>query len=231
MALTDISGSISAYAGGAIDNWAIQRAARQWGIFSRPAQQATGFAAKVGNVLGDDVANLFTKGPKKVLSAAHVESLDMGRQTTVSTAPQEDGAFLSYDKVQAPYQATIRFVCDGSETGNIGENLLPGFVKGLLGNGPDKVRRDFVNTLDQLVEDTNLYFIATPQKIYKRANVISYRFTRQNETADLIVADVTVQEIRNAQSTGWVNSKHPQGAQKEKGGYVGVGDPQVGDLY
>lgn len=218
--MVDFNASFASFAGGATDNWSIQRAARQWGIFLRYQERKPSLAARA---LGDDVDNLFGKGPKRVLSAAHVESLDMTRQTAVSTAPQEDGAFMAYDKVQQPFQGTIRFICDGSETGSIAENLLPGFVRGLLGNGPDAIKRNFMSTLDSLVKDTKLYFIATPQRIYKRANIVGYRFTRNLETADYLAVDVMVQEIRSAKTSGWVNSKHPQGAQKENGGYVQVG--------
>ncbi|MXV35733.1 MULTISPECIES: hypothetical protein [unclassified Saccharibacter] len=230
-ALTDISGTLSSFAGGAIDNWAIQRAARQWGIFSHPAQETTGFLKKVGNVLGDDVSNIFTKGPKKVLSAAHVEALEFAERSDISTAPQEEGNFVSYNKVFEPYTATIRFICDGSETGNIGENLLPGFVKGILGDGPDKVRRDFMTTLAALVKDTTLYYIATPERIYKHANIISYRVGRKAEGGvDMIVVDVQVQEVRQSKKTGWVKTKHPQGAQTQDAGNV---QPkiEVGEIY
>lgn len=218
--MADFKAALSGFAGGAITDWAIQRAARQWGIFLPYEDKPPSPFARV---LGDDIDSLLSRKPKNILSAAHVESLDLTRQTTVSTAPQEDGAFMAYDKVQAPYTATIRFVCDGSETGSIAENLLPGFVRGLLGDGPDSIRRDFIPTLETLVTDTKLYFIATPERIYKRANVIGYRFTRNISTTGLIAADVTVQEIRSAKTSGWVNTKHPQGAQKESGGYVQAG--------
>ena len=160
--MVDFSSSLTSFAGSATDNWAIQRAARQWGIFRRYQEKKPSLAAKA---LGSDVDNLFGRGPKPVLSAAHVETLSVNEASTISKSPQALGNFSSYNKVYEPFTATIRFICDGSETGSIVENLLPGFVRGLLGDGPDTVRKDFVATLAALVKDTNLYFVADRKSV------------------------------------------------------------------
>lgn len=223
--ISSASASLSGFAGSAIDGWAIQRAARQWGIFKRYQNRQSSVAARV---LGDDVDNLFGKGPERVLSAAHVESLGINETSTISKSPQESGNFSSYNKVYEPFTATIRFVCDGSETGSIAENLLPGWLKGAIGNGPDTVRRDFIATLAALVKDTNLYFVATPERVYKHANIISYRIERKSDQGvDMIVADVTLQEVRSTKKNGWVTVKHPQGSVTQDNGAV-TAEPQGG---
>ncbi|MCX5617015.1 hypothetical protein NQF87_08545 [Bombella sp. TMW 2.2559] len=216
--MADLSASLTSFAGSAIDGWAIQRAARQWGIFRRYQDRE---ASPVARVLGDGLDNIIGRRPDRILSAAHVESLGIHEESTISKSPQALGNFSSYNKVYEPFTATIRFICDGSETGSIVENLLPGFVRGLLGDGPDTVRKDFVATLAALVKDTNLYFVATPERVYKHANIISYRIDRKAEGGvDMIVADVTLQEVRSTKKTGWVTVKHPQGAQTQNGGAV-----------
>ena len=217
-ALSSVSATLSSFAGSAIDGWAIRRAARQWGIFKRYQDKSNSIVARV---LGDDVDNLFGKGPERVLSAAHVDSLGVNEASTISKSPQEMGNFTSFNKVYEPFTATIRFICDGSETGNLGLNLLPGFLNGALGNGPDKVKKSFADTLAALVKDTNLYFVATPQRIYKHANIIGYRIDRKSDQGvDMIVADVTLQEVRSTKKTGWVTVKHPQGAPTQDNGAV-----------
>ncbi|MCX5616990.1 hypothetical protein NQF87_08420 [Bombella sp. TMW 2.2559] len=223
--MADWKAPLSGFAGSAIDGWAIQRAARQWGIFRRYQDRQPSIAARV---LGDDVDNLFGKGPDRILSAAHVETLGINEYSTISKSPQEDGNFSSYNKVYEPFTATVRFICDGSETGSIAENLLPGFVRGILGDGPDTVRRDFVATLAALVKDTNLYFVATPERIYKHANIINYRIERKSDQGiNMIVADVALQEVRSTKKTGWVTVRHPQGAQTQNNGSVSP-EPQEG---
>lgn len=224
--MAGLDATLSAFAGGAIDNWAIQRATRQWGIFLRDQDQSPSLVARI---VGDDFDNLLGRRPKRILSASHVESLEVHEVSSISKSPQQQGNFSSYNKVFEPFTAAVRFVCDGSETGSIAENLLPGFARGLLGDGPDSVRRDFVATLAKLVRDTNLYFVATPERIYKHANITGYRIERKSERGvDLIVADVTLQEVRSTRTTGWVTVKRPQGAQTQNNGAV-TASPQGGD--
>ena len=216
--MANYSASLSSFAGGAIDGFAIQRAARQWGIFRRYQDKNRSLVA---SILGDDVDSILGKGPERVLSAARVENLGVHEESTISKSPQQQGTFSSYNKVFEPFTATIRFICDGSETGSIGENLLPGFVRGLMGDGQDSVRQDFVATLAALVKDTSLYYVATPERIYKHANIIGYRIDRKTDSGvDMLVADVTLQEVRSARTTGWVTAKKPQGAQTQNNGAV-----------
>ena len=213
-----IRSNLSSFAGNAIDNWAIQRAARQWGIFLRHQGRQPGAIARVP---GDDVNSLLGKAPKRILSAAHVETLSIQEESSISRSLQETGGFFSYDKIFEPFTATIRFICDGSETGSLAGNLLPGWLKGTIRNSPDRVRKDFVTTLASLVKDTNLYFIATPERIYSHANIVSYQIERKTDGGvDLIVTEVKVQEVRSTRKTGWVTVKYPQGAQTRNNGIV-----------
>lgn len=223
--LTSLRASASAFGGEALQNWAVQRAARQWGIFRRPtADQSSSTTASSFNRSSDEpFSTLFGQAPKRILSAAHVESLRMDEQSDICTAPQENGTFTSYNKVFLPYRAMIRMVCDGSETGSLGENLLPGFVRSAIGLGPDTVRKDFLETLSRLVKDTNLYFVATPEGIYRNANITGYSFTRTAENGvDVITANITIQEVRQSNTSRWAGSRYPQGAQTRNAGPVSL---------
>ncbi|PHI97580.1 hypothetical protein BG621_02195 [Parasaccharibacter apium] len=219
-ALTSLRATASSFGGDALENWAIQRAARQWGIFTDARTPPTrGWQTTATKLLGNDVTTLFGKGPKRVLSAAHVSSLKVEEKSSICTAPQENTSFTSYNKVAAPYTATIRMICDGSETGNLAENLLPGFLRGALDVGPDAVKSSFVNTLATLVKDTNLYTVITPEYNYKNANITGYSFTRASDgTADYIVADITLHEVRQSNSFPSSATRHPQGAPTQNTG-------------
>ncbi len=214
-ALTSLRATASSFGGDALENWAIQRAARQWGIFTNPKTEAKkGWQTTATKLLGNDVTTLFKKGPEPVLTAAHVVSLQIEEKSSICTAPQENTSFTSYNKVAAPYTATIRMICDGSETGNLAENLLPGFLRGALGVGPDTVKSKFADKLTELVKDTNLYYVITPERNYKNANIVNYKITRSadSNTADLIMADITLQEVRQSATSLWPKSQNPQGA-------------------
>ena len=221
--LTSLRASASAYGGEALENWAVQRAARQWGIFRRPSADQFSTITSSGFTRSTDgsFSGLSGQAPRRVLSAAHVESLRMDEQSDICTAPQENGTFTSYNKVFLPYRAMIRMICDGSETGSLGENLLPGFIRSAIGLGPDTVRKDFLDTLSRLVKDTSLYFVATPEGIYPNANITGYSFTRTAENGvDVISANITIQEVRQGSTSRWTVSRYPQGAQTRNTGPV-----------
>ncbi|WP_282799626.1 hypothetical protein [Bombella apis] len=221
--LTSLRASASATGGETLGNWAVQRAARQWGIFRRPtADQFSSLTSSGFNrSAGGPSSFLSGQAPRRVLSAAHVVSLRLDEQANICSAPQENGTFTSYNKVFLPYRAMIRMVCDGSETGSLGENLLPDFIRNTLGVGSDTVRKDFLETLSRLVKDTNLYFVATPEGIYPNANITGYTFTRTVDSGvDIITANITIQEVRQGNTSRWTGSRHPQGAQTRNAGPV-----------
>lgn len=209
--LTSLEGTASASAANAIDDWAIQRAARQWGIFATPTPQnaydkkAQNDVQKLKNATASGTSASSDHSIKRVLSAAHVESVSFQREADITEAPQEDGAFTSYNKAMRPYRTSIVMLCDGTESGNIGANLLPSFLRG-ASRTPASVKQDFVTALDYLVEDTNLYFVATPERIYKRANIVGYRFRRETKAGvTLIAVEIDLEEVRGAQTKQWAS--------------------------
>lgn len=77
----------------------------------------------------------------------------------VSDFPQEDGAFQSYNKVETPFDAKL-VVSVGGNTSN---------------------RSNFLDLLDTLVSDTNLYTIVTPEKTYFNANIVHHDMERSSQ--------------------------------------------------
>ncbi|MXV58359.1 MULTISPECIES: phage baseplate protein [unclassified Saccharibacter] len=229
--LAGLEGTASAFAGQALEGWDIARAAKHWGIFKREAETVTekgedgkDQAIPVYNATKNE--NGIISKPtrsyvfKKILGASHVETLEISKSSSISSAPQEDGAFLSYNKVKNPYQVTIRLICDGSDSGNMWENMLPGFVRGFMGDGIDAVKQAFIKELDTIVDDTDLYYVSTPEKMYSNANIIGYRIHRGPDgTSDMLIADITLQEVRQTGTSQWT-AKYPQGAKMVDMGHV-----------
>lgn len=210
---SSLEGATSAFAGQALDGWAVSRSAKQWGIFKRERD----------SVPQKDVTVKATPSYKmvRILGASHIETLGFYKSNTISSAPQEDGAFLSYNKVKNPYHVTLRMICDGSDSGHIWENILPGRVRTLMGRGFDDTKKAFIKELDTIVDDTHLYHIKTPEKLYSNANIISYRFHRAPDiSSTILMVDLIIQEVRNATSTGWKTTRTPAGAQKHYNGTV-----------
>lgn len=176
----DIKASISAIAGNTIGAWAKERARSQWGIFTTPEDN---------------------QAPKPVLSAAHIETLTCKNDYKIASYRQEESNFTSYNKVKSPSSFTVRMICDGSESG---EDMLddiiqlPSFLRSKE-QQPQNIRKSFLNTLEKISGDTNLYRLRTPEKNYPRVNIIGYEFKRTTTSGvTMIIAEITLQEVLSA---------------------------------
>jgi len=93
----------------------------------------------------------------------------------LSDYPQEQGAFASYNKVDVPYSARVRMAKGGA--------LYD--------------RQVFLQTIDALLHDTNLYTLITPEINYQNANVVHYDYHRTTRNgATLVIVDLWVEEVR-----------------------------------
>lgn len=71
------------------------------------------------------------------------------------------------------------------------------------------------------MEDTETYYVSTPEKIYNNANITGYRINRApNGTSDMLVVDLTVQEVRTIKASGYVRAQKPSGEKKQNNGTV-----------
>lgn len=190
-----ISSSVSTALGGVVQNWTTSQAATKWGIY--------------------DSTNT------SIATAAHVLSVDYEVGYAVPNAPLTDGSFASYNKVKRPYNARVTLVCDGKESGN---NSISSMIKSLVGDGVSSdlhVRSDFLNALDRVVQDTNLYSVYTPEKTYLNANIVAYRFRRDvRQGVTMIVVEIMLQEIRTTGTLWYSTTRESPGAQLVQNGTV-----------
>jgi hypothetical protein len=139
-------------------------------------------------------------------------SVEFIQDFPITNAPVEQGAFLSYDKVQLP--ATIR-------------------VRVSAG-GDDANRANFLTSIDAVMNTTDLYDVVTPEETF-----MSYNFTHRDwrRTArngvGLIQVDLWLTEVRVVATTTFSssNANQPQGTNlqntKEPGDSAQVGNGNV----
>lgn len=115
-------------------------------------------------------------------------SFEYSKEYRISNYPLEQGAFQSYNKVEAPYMSRVSMTKGGS-------------------NGD---RSAFMDTLDAIAASTDLYNIITPEKTYINANIthVEYRRTSQNGRT-LITAEITLEQVRTSATVALSNSKAP----------------------
>lgn len=166
-----VSASASTLLGKAVSNIQTGLAAQEWGIFS---------------------------GADSVLTAAHVCGIEHEQRYQISTAPTENGGFVSYNKAKFPHLTRILMVCDGSESGSLFSIGFKQVLGSIRGSQPLAVRKSFFDTLESLVADTKLYNIHMPERFYMNANVVAYRFRRDERNGvTMPVVEIELQEVRN----------------------------------
>ena len=216
------SASASTALAGVVQSWAIEQTAKKWGIFN--------------------------SSNANVLSAAHVHGVEYETSYAIANAPLEDGAFVSYNKVKAPFNARVTLLCDGSETGSSsivsqiqkmfslandtsGNGQIMSQISSAISGQPSAdlaVRQSFIASLEALVADTNLYSVVTPERTYINANIVGYRLRRSPEAGiNLVMAEVAIQEVQRRASAGYTNTRTPQGSQTVQNGTVQTTTPSL----
>lgn len=138
-------------------------------------------------------------GGAPVVIADNVVSMEYRQQWSISDFPVERGAFESYDKVQIPYDARVRFSAGGS-TAN---------------------RTAMLASIAAIAGDTNFYDVVTPEAVYLSCNIVHYDYSRRsNEGNGLLLVDIWLLEVRQAASAAMSNTQDPSGAAQVNGGTV-----------
>lgn len=119
---------------------------------------------------------IFAHGTGEMLLAPDsFMSLDFHNESRISQYPQEQGAFLSYNKVASPYEIRLA----------------------LTKGGGVEDRQAFLTSLDAHAGSTELFDIVTPERTYIKCNISRNRYARAaRQGATLLTAEIGVTEIR-----------------------------------
>jgi hypothetical protein len=123
-----------------------------------------------------------------VVIADTVADLGYTKAYAISDFPVEQGAFQTFDKVEQPFEARIRFVSGGSSA----------------------AREALIESVEAIIGDLEFYEVATPEKIYFNANIVREEYRRT--TGGLLTIEVSVQEIRLPSTGSGFNPTDPASA-------------------
>jgi hypothetical protein len=113
--------------------------------------------------------------------------------------PLEQGAFESYDKVQTPFVAWLRFVTGGSIA--------------------DK--QAFLASIEAITASLEFVDVVTPERVYQSANVSHYDYRRTAVNGvGLLAVDVWVTEVRVTATQAFTNTSQPSGSDTVHGGTI-----------
>jgi hypothetical protein len=131
-----------------------------------------------------------------------IVSFDFKNEWHLPTAPQENGAFQSYNKVATPFEPRVTMTKGGSES--------------------DK--HEFLNKLESVAAALTLYTVVTPTRTYENVNITHYDYHRTaTNGVGLLTVDVYMQEVRVAPPPAFTNTAQPSGANSVNGGSVQPG--------
>lgn len=124
----------------------------------------------------------------QVVAADNVVEVVYQKEYTLSDYPVEEGAFETYDKVELPYTATVRFSTGGSL----------------------QDRQNFLSSIDAIIGNTTVYDVVTPEKTYISANLQkqSYKRTSSNGVG-LIAVDIDLLQVRVTATAQFSNTGAP----------------------
>jgi len=142
---------------------------------------------------------VFSQDGAPVLSFDTVLAFDYRRDWNVADYPVERGAFESYDKVQTPFTTRLTLATGGSFA----------------------ARQHFLETLQAIEDDLNLYDVVTPEVTYTRTNIVHVDYRRADAKYGTIIVNVFLQEIRETvtERVG-TNAQEPSGSATQNGGQV-----------
>lgn len=156
----------------------------QWGVFLNGKQVVgqnvfglTGFiGSAVGSVLG--------------VGQTSQQDLEFEQRFAITTAPQEGGAFLSYNIVQAPYRVVITFNAGGT-TAN---------------------RAQLRAQVEAIVGTTNLYTALTPEGPITSLAAVGMAYRRHPEDVGMLSIGVIFAQVRPVGNTQFNTTQTPNSA-------------------
>lgn len=144
------------------------------------------------------------KDGQPVIEAESCVSMDYRKEWVVADYQQEEGAFASYDKVEMPYESRVRFATGGS--------VLD--------------RQAFLDSIEAIAGDLELYDVVTPERVYESANVTHYDYRRTaTQGMGLLQVDISLLEIRVTAEQDFTTTAAPSGAATQNGGTVQATTP------
>ena len=189
---------------------------------------------EAGSILGVDILNPLAsdwmiadaKTSAKIIVPDTVPRFEFRGDRRISDYPVEQGAFASYNKVATPYEIRMTMVCSGGLV-----QQVESAIQNALGLGSGYMQKsDFIDTLDYMLDTTDLFTIVTPDKAYTNANLEHYDYKRETRNgATMLIIEAWFREIRVTASAtysdgGPVNSNSPGAADPTSLGTVHPGD-------
>ncbi|ECE1510355.1 hypothetical protein LFB55_005483, partial [Salmonella enterica] len=137
----------------------------------------------------NDPAGVHQKGGKPFSPDSFVV-VEVGAEASVSTAPVEQGAYTTFNKIQRPPELHVTFTVEGG-------TAFSGAVPNLT-NFSTTSRSNVLETLEMMRTTAGLYDIETPDKTWTSYDLVKYDYrTRSNNGPTLLTVSAVFQAVMN----------------------------------
>lgn len=137
----------------------------------------------------NDPAGVHLKGGKPFSPDSFVV-VEVGAEASVSTAPVEQGAYTTFNKIQRPPELHVTFTVEGW-------TAFSGAVPNLT-NFSTTSRSNVLETLEMMRTTAGLYDIETPDKTWTSYDLVKYDYrTRSNNGPTLLTVSAVFQAVMN----------------------------------
>lgn len=177
----------------------------KWGVYKQiPPTQPDESGVETVTVVGE---------LRPVVEADSVLDFGYRNEVDIPDFPIQDGSFANYNRVNLPYEASVRLSKGGSE----GD------------------RRNFLNQIDAIMNTTELFQIITPERTYENVNPIRFEMIRRGAGGAFFLTEVdlyfreirTVTQQYTSTSLATQNARDPSAQPVENRGTVAGERPLV----
>lgn len=168
----------------------------RWGLFTAGGTPAFSAIPGIGGIAGGLLSSAIQLIGGGGLS---VGSEEFRNDSRISTAPQEQGAFLSYNKVASPFNGRVSYIISGIAA----------------------QRGAFLASCKSMLDSLTLLSLVMPEYVWPSCNMTHYDLRRAaHEGASMFVVDIWVEEVRITGTAAFSNTQAPAGAGQVNGGTV-----------
>ena len=190
LAVSDAAGIVSLFAG------------PQWGLFTSDGAPAFSALSGLGltGALGGIITAVVTSAAQLAgIAGQSIGSAEFRNDNRISTAPQEEGAFLSYNKVSSPFNARVTYIISGIAA----------------------ARGFFLAACKAMLNSLQLLTFVMPEYSWPSCNMIHYDLRRSaRDGVTMFAVDIWVEEVRVTGTAAFSNTQAPAGAAGVNGGTV-----------
>lgn len=155
---------------------------------------------------------VFDNNDNQVLVPDSVLEFSNRQEYEISNFPVQAGSFASYNKVIQPFEVHLRFSKAGTQDD----------------------RSTFLQALDALAASLDLYYVTTPERVYRNVNLSRYEVVRRGANGAYFLTEVDayfvqILEVQPQYSTTAVQLPNAQSEAAQPTSNVGAVQPQNPD--